>query len=136
MSWSHLPVRSQLRTYAVRCTYMHKAHRLHADSLQCRQSTYHTRVHLPLQKRFLIAGAATSAGIVAAYRNDLTQLQFDTFSAFGPFLRLLDAESSHNVAIWTAKYGIVPRDRRPDSQSLGVSVWGRDFPNPIGMMTI
>lgn len=100
MSWSQLPVRSQLRTYA---------------------------------KRFLIAGAATSAGIVAAYRNDLTQLQFDTFSAFGPFLRLLDAESSHNVAIWTAKHGIVPRDRRPDSQSLGVSVWGRDFPNPIGL---
>lgn len=89
-----------------------------------------------MQKRFLIAGAATSAGIVAAYRNDLTQLQFDTFSAFGPFLRLLDAESSHNVAIWTAKHGIVPRDRRPDSQSLGVTVWGRDFPNPIGMMTV
>lgn len=84
------------------------------------------------QKRLLIGGTATAAGFVAAYRNDLTQLQFDTFSAFGPFLRLLDAESSHNVAVWTAKYGIVPRDRRPDITSLGVSVWGREFPNPIG----
>lgn len=80
----------------------------------------------------MIGGTATAAGFVAAYRNDLTQLQFDTFSAFGPFLRLLDAESSHNVAVWTAKYGIVPTDRRPDITSLGVSVWGREFPNPIG----
>ena len=84
------------------------------------------------QKRLLIGGTATAAGFVAAYRNDLTQLQFDTFSAFGPFLRLLDAESSHNVAVWTAKRGIVPRDRRPDITCLGVSVWGREFPNPIG----
>lgn len=84
------------------------------------------------QKRILIGGTATAAGLVAAYRNDLTQLQFDTFSAFGPFLRLLDAESSHSVAVWTAKYGIVPTDRRPDITSLGVSVWGREFPNPIG----
>ncbi|KAL3159227.1 Dihydroorotate dehydrogenase (fumarate) [Trebouxia sp. C0010 RCD-2024] len=84
-------------------------------------------------KRILIGGTATAAGFVAAYRNDLTQLQFDTFSAFGPFLRLLDAESSHNVAMWTAKHGIVPRDRRPDITSLGVSVWGREFPNPIGL---
>ena len=89
-----------------------------------------------MQKRFLIAGTATAASIVAAYRNDLTQLQFDTFSAFGPFLRLLDAETSHDVAIWTAKYGIVPRDRRPDHASLGVSVWGRDFPNPIGIAAV
>ena len=86
-----------------------------------------------MQKRFLIGSTAAGAGIVAAYRNDLTQLQFDTFSAFGPFLRLLDAETSHDVAIWTAKHGIVPRDHRPDSPALGVSVWGKDFPNPIGV---
>lgn len=89
-----------------------------------------------LQKRILIGGTATAAGFVAAYRNDLTQLQFDTFSAFGPFLRLLDAESSHNVAVWTAKHGIVPRDRRPDIASLGISVWGREFPNPIGKLSV
>ena len=89
-----------------------------------------------VQKRFLIAGTATAAGVVAAYRNDLTQLEFDAFSALGPFLRLLDAESSHDVAVWTAKYGIVPREKRPDNQSLGVSVWGRDFPNPIGLLNM
>ena len=97
--------------------------------------------HIPfanccLQKSILIGGTATAAGVVAAYKNDLTQLQFDTFSAFGPFLRLLDAESSHNVAVWTAKHGIVPRDRRPDITSLGISVWGREFPNPIGIYSL
>ena len=46
---------------------------------------------------------------MAAYRHDLTQLQFDFFSALGPFLRLLDAETSHNVAIWTAQHGITPQ---------------------------
>lgn len=62
-----------------------------------------------LQRRVLIGSAAATAGVVAAYRNDLTQLQFDFFSALGPFLRLLDAETSHNVAIWTAKQGITPQ---------------------------
>ena len=62
-----------------------------------------------LQRRVLIGSAAATAGVVAAYRHDLTQLQFDFFSALGPFLRLLDAETSHNVAIWTAKQGITPQ---------------------------
>ena len=87
---------------------------------------------MSLQKRFLIGSTAAAAGVVAAYHKDLTQLHFDTFSALGPFLRLLDAETSHNVGMWTAGHGILPRDRRPDSPSLAISVWGRDFPNPIG----
>ena len=62
-----------------------------------------------LQRRVLIGSAAATAGVVAAYRHDLTQLQFDFFSALGPFLRLLDAETSHNVAIWTAQHGITPQ---------------------------
>ena len=91
--------------------------------------------HLWLQKRLLIGTTAAGAGVVAAYHNDLTQLHFDTFSALGPFLRLLDSETSHDVGMWTAGHGILPRDRRPDSPSLALSVWGREFPNPIGTCT-
>lgn len=61
------------------------------------------------------------------------KLQFDFFSALGPFLRLLDSETSHDVAIWTAKHGIVPRETRPELPSLAVQAWGHSFSNPIGV---
>lgn len=86
-----------------------------------------------LGRRVLIGSAAATAGVVAAYRNDLTQLQFDFFSALGPFLRLLDAETSHNVAIWTAKQGITPQETRPDPPCLAVTLWGQTFSNPVGL---
>ena len=49
------------------------------------------------------------------------------------FLSRLDAESAHGLAIRSLKSGLVPGDRRADSASLGIRVWGRDLPNPIGL---
>ena len=80
---------------------------------------------------YLLSGAVT--GAVAVHANDLKQLQFESVSALGPLIRLLDPETAHNVGIWAAKYGFFPRETRPDPESLAISVWGRQFPNPIGV---
>src|ERR1700755_3088694 len=48
-------------------------------------------------------------------------------------LSRLDAETAHGLAIRGLKSGLGPRDRRPDPPSLGVKVWGRTLPNPIGL---
>ena len=48
-------------------------------------------------------------------------------------LSRLDAETAHGLAIRALKTGLVPGDHRPDPPSLGVEVWGRRLPNPIGL---
>lgn len=50
-----------------------------------------------------------------------------------PLLRLLDAETAHRLAVWAASVGLVPRERRADPPSLRTTLWGRDFPNPLGL---
>ncbi len=45
----------------------------------------------------------------------------------------LDAETAHGLALRALKSGLVPRDRRADPPVLGVEVWGRRLPNPIGL---
>lgn len=39
------------------------------------------------------------------------------------------------VGILAAKLGFFPRETRPDPPSLRTTVWGREFPNPIGGST-
>lgn len=48
-------------------------------------------------------------------------------------LSRLDAETAHGIAIRALRAGLVPGDRRPDPPSLGVEVWGRRLPNPVGL---
>jgi len=48
-------------------------------------------------------------------------------------LSRFDAEDAHGAALRVLKSGLVPRDRRPDPPSLGVEIWGRRLPNPIGL---
>jgi len=36
------------------------------------------------------------------------------------------------VGILAAKLGFFPRETRPDPASLKSTVWGREFPNPLG----
>lgn len=48
-------------------------------------------------------------------------------------LARLDAEAAHGIALRALKSGLVPGDRRPDPGVLGVDVWGRHLPNPIGL---
>src|SRR5260370_6941830 len=48
-------------------------------------------------------------------------------------LSRLDAETAHGLALKALKSGLTPGDRRPDPPSLGVTIWGRQLPNPIGL---
>jgi len=49
------------------------------------------------------------------------------------FLSRLDAETAHGLALRALKSGLTLGDRRSDPPSLGVTVWGRQLPNPIGL---
>jgi dihydroorotate dehydrogenase len=57
----------------------------------------------------------------------------DTFPLFGRLLRLLDAEIAHGLTLRLLRTGLVPSPARPDPAGLAVRVWGRDFPNPLGL---
>ena len=107
----------------------------------CNLTLYHSRasqIHrsfyfLLFQRRLAYVAAGAAAGSLAVYRNDPKQLHFDAVSATGPLVRLLDPETAHNLGIMAAKMGVFPRETRPDPPSLSTTVWGRKFPNPIGM---
>lgn len=79
---------------------------------------------------------ATSAGALGAglvwYKTTDIQRQFELASASGSLLRLMDPETSHKLGIFAAKMGLFPTETRPDPEVLRVSLWGRQFPNPIG----
>lgn len=50
----------------------------------------------------------------------------------GPLVRLFDVETSHKIGILAAKMGFFPKETRPDPACLRTTVWGREFPNPLG----
>jgi dihydroorotate dehydrogenase len=57
-----------------------------------------------------------------------------------PLLRLIDPEQAHGLAIAALRAGLVPGERpseapgaERDDPILSVSLWGRDFTNPIGI---
>jgi dihydroorotate dehydrogenase len=51
----------------------------------------------------------------------------------GPALRLLDAETAHDIAIGALKRGLVPAAPSFEDEVLRVALWGLEFPNPIGV---
>jgi len=51
----------------------------------------------------------------------------------GPALRLLDAETAHDIAIAALKRGLVPAAASFEDEILRVALWGLEFPNPIGV---
>lgn len=83
-----------------------------------------------------MAGTAAAAAAFGYYATLDVQKKFELASASGPLLRSLDAETAHRVGILAAKWGLFPRETRPDPESLRVQLWGRTFPNPIGMVTV
>lgn len=56
----------------------------------------------------------------------------DIFHITGPLLRLIDPETGHRLAMRALAAGLVPAGRAFSDAALGVSLWGIDFPNPIG----
>jgi len=54
-------------------------------------------------------------------------------SAMMPLLRLMDPETSHNLALSALAAGLGGRDTTPPSPRLAVQAMGLDFANPIGI---
>lgn len=50
-----------------------------------------------------------------------------------PLLLTLDPERAHDLTLAALERGIHPHDRSADDAALAASVWGLDFPNPIGI---
>jgi dihydroorotate dehydrogenase len=50
-----------------------------------------------------------------------------------PLLRRLPPETAHRLTIRALKSGFSPRRARPDPPSLAIELWGRRFPNPVGL---
>lgn len=50
-----------------------------------------------------------------------------------PLVQLLDPEITHNLAVKTLKWGLIPKQKTEDSNLLQTTVLGLQFKNPIGM---
>jgi dihydroorotate dehydrogenase len=50
-----------------------------------------------------------------------------------PLLRLLPPETAHRASIVALRAGIAPGPAEPDPPSLGIALWGWEFPNPVGL---
>jgi dihydroorotate dehydrogenase len=48
-------------------------------------------------------------------------------------LRLLDPETAHRATLWALKRGLAPHAPAADDPALAIRLWGRDFPNPVGL---
>ncbi|MGB8842494.1 MAG: quinone-dependent dihydroorotate dehydrogenase [Aliidongia sp.] len=50
-----------------------------------------------------------------------------------PLLRRLPPERAHGLTIRALTFGFAPRRTMPDDPVLATTLWGRDFPNPVGL---
>lgn len=57
----------------------------------------------------------------------------DLYPLIRPILQRIDPEEAHRWSIRALRAGLVPRVAMPDDQVLRITLWGRDFPNPIGL---
>ncbi|MBC8338187.1 MAG: quinone-dependent dihydroorotate dehydrogenase [Rhodospirillales bacterium] len=55
------------------------------------------------------------------------------YSLLWPFVRRLDPETAHGLAVAALKRGLVPACRPVDTPRLAQSLWGMDFANPVGL---
>ena len=57
----------------------------------------------------------------------------DSFRLARPLLHRLAPETAHDLTLWALKAGLAGRDTAKDAPSLATTVWGLDFPNPLGL---
>jgi dihydroorotate dehydrogenase len=50
-----------------------------------------------------------------------------------PLLRALPPETAHRASLRALRLGLAPHRARPDPASLRIRLWGKSFPNPIGL---
>lgn len=59
-------------------------------------------------------------------------MAFDPYVFTGPILRRIDPETAHRLALIAVRSGLVGR-AKADDPALAVTLWGRTFPNPVGL---
>jgi dihydroorotate dehydrogenase len=57
----------------------------------------------------------------------------DLYAFAGPVLRLLPPELAHRLSVGALAAGLAGRASEPDDPILAIDLWGRHFPNPIGL---
>jgi dihydroorotate dehydrogenase len=55
------------------------------------------------------------------------------FSIARPFLYRLSPESAHDLSLTALRLGLGPKFPAIDDGALKITLWGRDFPNPLGL---
>ncbi len=60
-------------------------------------------------------------------------MMMQAFRFVRPLLGLLDPEVAHGLTLGALARGFGPRGGAPDDPILAVRLWGRDFPNPVGL---
>jgi len=57
----------------------------------------------------------------------------DLYCLAAPFIKMLDPEAAHGLAIKALRLGLVPTPRAFADPALEQSLWGRTFTNPVGL---
>ncbi len=57
----------------------------------------------------------------------------DLYRLVGPLLRTLPPELAHRIAVRSLALGLAPRAKGASDPILAIDIWGRHFPNPIGL---
>jgi dihydroorotate dehydrogenase len=57
----------------------------------------------------------------------------DYYCLLGPLVRLIEPETGHALALGALKRNLVPRPHPFEDPVLGISLWGREFANPVGL---
>lgn len=83
--------------------------------------------------KLAVLGTAAAGGGLAFYKLADVKTQFELISAAGPIYRLMDAELTHVLGIEAAKWGMFPKETRPDPPVLKTKLWNKEFSNPIGL---
>ena len=58
---------------------------------------------------------------------------FDPYSLIWPFVRMINPETAHGLAVRALELGIVPKPPAVNDDVLKVRLWGMEFPNPVGL---
>jgi len=81
----------------------------------------------------LLFGVAISAPVVYYTVSDSQSFIYKFITKVGHFITSNNPEKAHNIAIFLAKNGIVPRDRIGNDKILACKIWGISFPSCIGL---
>ena len=57
----------------------------------------------------------------------------DYYRLLGPLVRLIEPEAAHALALEALRRNLVPRPPAFEDAALGITLWGREFTNPVGL---